>query len=241
MIARKTGSRRCALAAAAEDVSAGASNHSNVHVSSTDRAAFRQIAAMRFLRLCCQLALFPELFVPRHVGLVERALRMNAIPGIRSLATIRTQVLRLLRDKGYRLENAHIAPDCKSLPTATRPIESTTATRHVACNIHSSRVNGSNVDNLSTLRILREIVRSLRFALAGTFAICNNEPGLVQRTCICGRFFCVGWLLFFQPHLLAGLQLGPLSSRPRKCNCWLYVHSRFRNAKSGKAEELASG
>ena len=64
--------------------------------------------------LQCELALFSNLLVARDVGLVECTLRMNTVTRVRSFPAIRAEILDGLWDDRYRLENAHIGPNCKA-------------------------------------------------------------------------------------------------------------------------------
>ena len=174
-----------------------------------------------FIRFQCQLSFLADLFVARDVGLIERALRMNAIARIGGLAAIGAKTSRLLRDNGYRLENTHVAPDCPFFQAAKRQTESTAsivkaAIRHVVYgSLYSSRIELRKPDILSTRCILREIDQLLGFALdlhprTGTM----NRGWYSERVSAAGSF-CVGWLLFFRPDLLAGLQItGPFLCSP---------------------------
>ena len=77
---------------------------------------FDEICIPRTLPRCFRLSFpFPlklESLIPRLICLLYRTLRMNAVSRVRILAANGANVFRDSRNEWYRLEDAHVVPNC---------------------------------------------------------------------------------------------------------------------------------
>lgn len=193
----------------------------------TDGTIFRKIA-ISLGRLHFHLAILANFFIALGIGFAKRTLRVNAVTRIGGLAAMRAERSRQFRNDGDGLKNAHTAPNSRQTDKISMTCWAPQASLYTrnSMNLEESGAGYQILVNNSHGAI------AIGLSLAGQSA--TMEIGWYSERVSAAGPNCVGWLLFFRPHLLAGLHFSGhfLCSPERKMlGCSTVLRQEMRHGK----------